>query len=236
MSKLISAWLIIMVCTNSYANNSLPIDNDILTTDTKTKISDHSSSACFNEDLYKNGVIIKETLAINGASEIITYTTTVKTNQSFAGRKLIETTRSSPTELYKSYLNFENGYEYHYGSEYIGQNDKTFEVYPTPRIANKISMQPSELINEYSDFPQVYVGREILKTPLGTYDTCNFITGDYNEDNVYPNTYWVFAEGPYRGLTAKSVWRELEEDNNGNLYIVQTNNSIETINVDIIQK
>lgn len=196
--------------------------------------SDQSSAACFNPDLYKNGLIIRSKYfsKTEGIEDLyLSDESKVETGQIFGGNKdLIKETihnldyagGNSGTSLAgkeniigSNYLKFDENHEYIYGTEtqYLGQ--KTVDIFNKPLRISKIRMAPGETF--YPDFNksygvpndnETYEGRELIKTPLGNYESCRFsvdVTAIDDTIKNYKVYVWIFAEGPYRGVEAKQA-------------------------------
>lgn len=88
-----------------------------------------------------------------------------------------------------------------------------------PPLVTPVSMMPGQTITQEYDVVQqsatipgvqqlVYVGRERIETPMGTFESCHFssVGGGTAADlaTLPRHEFWVAAEGPFRGQHLKS--------------------------------
>lgn len=116
-----------------------------------------------------------------------------------------------------AYHDIVDGNKIGYGADPVeGQSTRIVYV---PPLATPVSMLPGQTITQEYDvvlqnatlpsFQQiVYVGRERIETPMGTFDSCHFssLGGERGgDDTTLPrHDVWIAAEGPYRGQNLRS--------------------------------
>lgn len=120
------------------------------------------------------------------------------------------------------YHDIVDGNKIAYGADPIeGQPTQIMYV---PPLVTPVSMVPGQTITQEYDVVQqnvtipsfqqiVYVGRERIETPVGTFESCHFssLGGERGgDDTTLPrHDVWIAAEGPYRGQNLKSRTRAM---------------------------
>lgn len=196
--------------------------------------SHQSSAACFNPELYKDGLVVRSKYLskVDGIEDIYSSEESkVETGQTFGGnRDLIKETLynlsyngvnsgslsvGDENFIGSNYIKFDENYGYIYGTENEYQGRKTVDIFDKPLRISKIKMAPGETF--YPDFNksygvpndnETYEGREIIKTTVGNYEACKFsvdVTAIDDTIKDYKIYAWIFAEGPYRGIEAKQT-------------------------------
>ena len=189
-----------------------------------------TSADCFNEADFHEGTVLE---VRRGASSLTgpTIQTKVVTGarESFAQATPIAFLRSSPDipssngETSKTYRDIIGGKVVDYGS--IGKSSVTdyvdsvwtnvppiampvaFKEGETVRVDYALTIEPSNgqpSARTPTTVSQTYLGREIIQTPVGTFDTCKLLIVTQSEGS--PTTKeqrWIAAEGPFRGQELK---------------------------------
>lgn len=190
-----------------------------------------SSAPCTNEADFQAGTVVDYESRDNLSSVTSRNKTQALGREDFAGANPVASLHTtfmnnSPVFFTTTYAQIKDGQLIRYGDRHGAGASLTTTVY-NPPPATPLDLQPGQTVTvSYKnqvvssgatlDFEVTekltYNGRETIKTPLGTFETCRFTneissgptSGKQPKQTVRVQN-WLAAEGPYRGQSIKSA-------------------------------
>lgn len=190
-----------------------------------------SSAPCTNEADFQAGTVVDYESRDNMSSVISRSKTETLGRKDFAGAQpvaALHTTfiNNSPVFLTTTYAQIKDGQLIRYGDQHGAGASLTTTLY-TPPPATPLDLQPGQTVSvsyksqagsggvtvgfEVTE-KLTYHGRETIKTPLGTFETCRFTneistasTSGKQPTQKVEVQNWFPVEGPYRGQSIRSV-------------------------------
>ncbi len=190
-----------------------------------------SSAACINEADFQAGTVVEYESRDNVSPVTSRNKTETLGREDFAGTSPVASLHTtfmnnSPIYLTTTFAQIKDGQLIRYGDRHGAGASLTTTFY-NPPPATPVDLQPGQTVTvsyksqvvssgvklEFEVTEKLtYNGRETIKTPLGTFETCRFT----NEISTGPASAkepkqkvmvqnWFAAEGPYRGQSIKSV-------------------------------
>jgi len=190
-----------------------------------------SSAACINEADFQAGTVVEYESRDNVSPVTSRNKTETLGREDFAGTSPVASLHTtfmnnSPMYLTTTFAQIKDGQLIRYGDRHGAGASLTTTLY-NPPPATPVDLQPGQTVTvsyksqvvssgvklEFEVTEKLtYNGRETIKTPLGTFETCRFT----NEISTGPASAkepkqkvmvqnWFAAEGPYRGQSIKSV-------------------------------
>ncbi len=190
-----------------------------------------SSAACTNEADFQAGTVVDYESRDNLSSVTSRSKTETLGRKDFAGAQPVASLHTtfinnSPVFLTTTYAQIKDGQLIRYGDQHGAGAALTTTLY-TPPPATPLDLQPGQTVSvsyksqagsggvtvgfEVTE-KLTYHGRETIKTPLGTFETCRFTneissgpaSGEQPKQKVVVQN-WFPVEGPYRGQSIRSV-------------------------------
>ncbi len=190
-----------------------------------------SSAACTNEADFQAGTVVDYESRDNLSSVTSRSKTEALGRKDFAGAQPVASLHTtfinnSPVFLTTTYAQIKDGQLIRYGDQHGAGAALTTTLY-TPPPATPLDLQPGQTVSvsyksqagsggvtvgfEVTE-KLTYHGRETIKTPLGTFETCRFTneissgpaSGEQPKQKVVVQN-WFPVEGPYRGQSIRSV-------------------------------
>ncbi|WP_460137510.1 hypothetical protein [Pseudomonas sp. S1_E04] len=190
-----------------------------------------SSGACINEADFQAGTVVDYESRDNLSSLTSRSKTETLGRKDFAGANPVASLHTtfmnnSPVYLTTTFAQIKDGQLIRYGDQHGAGASLTTTLY-NPPPSTPLDLQPGQTVtvsykNQVAsagaslDFEVTekltYNGRETIKTPLGTFETCRFTneistgsTSGKQPKKPVKVQNWFAAEGPYRGQSIKSV-------------------------------
>lgn len=190
-----------------------------------------SSAACTNEADFQAGTVVDYESRYNLSSVTSRSKTETLGRKDFAGAQPVASLHTtfinnSPVFLTTTYAQIKDGQLIRYGDQHGAGASLTTTLY-TPPPATPLDLQPGQTVSvsyksqagsggvtvgfEVTE-KLTYHGRETIKTPLGTFETCRFTneissgpaSGEQPKQKVVVQN-WFPVDGPYRGQSIRSV-------------------------------
>ncbi|WP_416350663.1 hypothetical protein [Pseudomonas sp. MH9.3] len=190
-----------------------------------------SSAPCTNEADFQAGTVVDYESRDNLSSVTSRSKTETLGRKDFAGAQPVASLHTtfinnSPVFLTTTYVQIKDGQLIRYGDQHGAGASLTTTLY-TPPPATPLGLQPGQTVSvsyksqagsggvtvgfEVTE-KLTYHGRETIKTPLGTFETCRFTneissgpaSGEQPKQRVVVQN-WFPVEGPYRGQSIRSV-------------------------------
>lgn len=192
-----------------------------------------SSAPCTNEADFQTGTVVEYESRDNVSPVTSRNKSETLGREDFAGTNPVAVSHttfmnSAPVFLTTTFSQIKDGKLIRYGDRH-GVGDSLTTTRYNPPAATPVDFQPGQTVTiNYKnqvvssaatiDFDVTekltYNGRETIKTPLGTFETCRFTnevsTGPMSGDQPIQKVIvqnWFAAEGPYRGQSIKSASR-----------------------------
>lgn len=190
-----------------------------------------SSAPCINEADFQTGTVVDYESRDNMSSIASRSRTETLGRKDFAGTRPVASLHTtfmnnSPVFLTTTYAQIKDGQLIRYGDQHGAGASVTTTLYMPPP-ATPLDLQPGQTVTVTYKNQVVsggatvgfevtekltYNGRETIKTPLGTFETCRFTneissgpaSGEQPRQEVEVQN-WFAAEGPYRGQSIRSV-------------------------------
>ena len=190
-----------------------------------------SSAACTNEADFQAGTVVDYESRDNLSSVTSRSKTETLGRKDFAGAQPVASLHTtfinnSPVFLTTTYAQIKDGQLIRYGDQHGAGAALTTTLY-TPPPATPLDLQPGQTVSVSYESQAgsggvtvgfevteklTYHGRETIKTPLGTFETCRFTneissgpaSGEQPKQRVVVQN-WFPVEGPYRGQSIRSV-------------------------------
>ncbi|MFP3496509.1 hypothetical protein SB759_19960 [Pseudomonas sp. SIMBA_059] len=190
-----------------------------------------SSTGCTNEADFQAGTVVDYESRDNMSPVTSRNKTETLGPEDFAGTQPVASLHTtfmnnSPMYLTTTFAQIKDGQLIRYGDRHGAGASLTTTLY-NPPPATPLDLQPGQTVTvnyksqtvssgakvEFEVTEKLtYNGRETIKTPLGTFETCHFtneistgsISGNEPKRKVMVQN-WFPAEGPYRGQSIKSV-------------------------------
>lgn len=190
-----------------------------------------SSAPCTNEADFQPGTVVDYESRDNVSPVTSRSKTQTLGRKDFAGTRPVASLHTtfmnnSPVFLTTTYAQIKDGQLIRYGDQHGAGASLTTTLY-TPPPATPLDLQPGQTVSvsyksqagsggvtvgfEVTE-KLTYHGRETIKTPLGTFETCRFTneissgpaSGEQPKQRVVVQN-WFPVEGPYRGQSIRSV-------------------------------